>query len=274
MSWTWCNGKFLDGPLAVSATDRGLTHGLGIFETVLARDGQPVVLDLHLARMADGVRRFGWDPDSISADLILPAITGLLARNDQLAGRARIRIALSAGEGDLRFIGQGRDALLWMTSAPAPESPESVTLVTAPFARNESSPLAGIKCASYAENLFALDHARKNGADEVLLFNTRGDLCEAAAANVFLVRDGGVMTPPLASGCLAGTMRARVMELCREIGTPMSEVTLTNADLLAAEAMFLTSATRGIVPVSGFDGRAFSECPGDLVERLRGGIAL
>jgi branched-subunit amino acid aminotransferase/4-amino-4-deoxychorismate lyase len=129
-------------------------------------------------------------------------------------------------------------------------------LVTADFPRNERSPLSGIKCASYAENLIALDQARRAGADEALFFNTRGELCEAATANVFLVRDGNVLTPPLSSGCLPGTMRARVMARIA-----VKEQPLTAADLAAAEEVFVTSATRGVVPVVKWDGRVLQAGP-------------
>ena len=250
MSWIWCNGSYLEGPLAVSPADRGLTHGLGVFETVLALDGEPVALDLHLARMRDGAQRLGLDVGKLREVEILAAMSGLLERAALAAGRARVRLALSAGAGDLRRLEAGKDALLWMTATDCPPPPESVALVTADFPRNERSPLSGIKCASYAENLIALDEARRAGADEVLFFNTRGELCEAATANVFLVRDGEVFTPPLSSGCLPGTMRARVMARIA-----VEEQSLTAADVAAAEEIFVTSATRGVVPVVMLDGR-------------------
>jgi branched-chain amino acid aminotransferase len=251
VSWIWSNGTFFEGPLAVSPADRGLTHGLGVFETLLAVDGRPLALDLHLARIRDGAARLGLDGGKLDEAEISSATVGLLERAGLAAGRARLRLALSAGAGDLRRLEAGNDGLLWMTVAACPSAPESVTLVTADFPRNERSPLSGIKCASYAENLVALDQARRAGADEVLFYNTRGELCEAATANVFLVRDGEVLTPPLSSGCLPGTMRARLMARIA-----VKEQPLTAADVAAADEMFVTSATRGVVPVVRLDGRA------------------
>ncbi|WP_193214104.1 aminotransferase class IV [Luteolibacter marinus] len=248
MSCYWCNGEFLEGKLPVSPGDRGLTHGLGLFETILATDGQPVELARHLARMAAGAERLGW---RLELEQVEGAMVELLGRRGLNTGRARLRLAVTAGTGDLRSLELGDDPRLWITAAPCPEPPESVSLWTSPFPRNERSPLAGLKCASYAENLFALDQARRSGADEALFYNTRGELCEAATANVFLVRDGCYATPPLSSGCLPGTMRARVMEQ-REV----EERPLTAADLEAADEVFLSSATRGLVRVSAIDGKA------------------
>lgn len=256
VNWIWCNGDYLEGLMVVLPSDRGLTHGLGVFETILALDGQPVALDLHLARMKDGAERLGLDAVKLRDGEITAAARDLLERSCHATGRARIRLALSAGAGDLRCLEPGNDALLWMTAAACPPPPASVALVTAGFPRNEQSPLSGIKCASYAENLIALDQARRAGADEALFFNTRGELCEAATANVFLVIGGEVLTPPLSSGCLPGTMRARVMARI-----PVMERTLTAEDVAAAEEMFVTSATRGVVPVVKVDGRVLPAGP-------------
>lgn len=260
VSWIWCNGEFLDGPLAVSPGDRGLTNGLGLFETVLALDGKPVALDLHLARMKTGAARLGWSFDDADFEHEIPK---LLARKGLEEGRVRVRIAMTAGAGDLRDLARGADGLMWITAASCPPPAKSVTLATSAFPRNERSPLAGLKCASYAENLLALDEARRAGADEPLFYNTRGEVCETATANVFLVKDGAIFTPPLTSGCLPGTMRQRVM---REAN--VKEVVLTDSDVASADEVFLTSAIRGVVPVTEIDGRRISAGP--VAARLQG----
>jgi branched-chain amino acid aminotransferase len=260
VSWIWCNGDFLDGPLAVSPADRGLTNGLGLFETVLALDGKPVALDLHLARMAAGAARLRW---SFEEKGIQAAITGLLERCGLVSQRARVRIAMTAGAGDLRDMARGADALTWIVAAASLSPPESVTLATSAFPRNERSPLAGLKCASYAENLLALDEARRAGADEPLFFNTRGELCETATANVFLVKNGEIFTPPLSSGCLPGTMRQRVMQQVK-----VKEAVLTEAEVASADEVFLTSAIRGVTSVSQIDERRSSA--GRVASSLRG----
>jgi len=251
--WIWCNGDFHDGPLAVSPADRGLTHGLGLFETVLAVDGEPVALDLHLARMKEGAGRLGWALGDEDFGEVIPE---LLHRKGLEKGRARVRIAMTAGAGELHDPGRGMDALLWITASASLPPPAAVSLATAAFARNERSPLAGLKCASYAENVLALAQARRAGADEPLFFNTRSELCEAATANVFLVKDGVIFTPPLESGCLPGTMRQRVMARAA-----VTECVLTERDVVEADEVFLTSAIRGVVPVARIDGRELALGP-------------
>lgn len=265
----WCNGEFREGPLAIAPGDRGLTHGLGVFETLLAVDGEVRALELHLERMRHGAGVLGLDAAWVDEEGLGPAIVGLLERCGLGVGRARVRISLSAGSGELRALAPGADALLWISASRVADPPESMKLVTASFPRNEASPLAGIKAFAYAENLLALDEARRAGADEALFYNTRGELCEATTSNVFLFNGEKVLTPPLSSSCLPGTMRRRVLEFCRSSGIPVEEVTLTEVDLAQASHAFITSAIRGVVPVAEIDGRLLEpRCPEVLV-RLR-----
>jgi branched-subunit amino acid aminotransferase/4-amino-4-deoxychorismate lyase len=128
--------------------------------------------------------------------------------------------------------------------------------------------VAGLKCASYAENLLALDHARRRGFQETLFFNTAGDLCEAAMANVFLVKNGELRTPFLSSGCLPGIARGLVLEIAQTLGIPSAERALCVADLEAADEIFLSSAIRGPVPVSRLDEKCLT--PGPVGKQLRG----
>ncbi len=270
MSTVWCNGEFHEGPLAIAPGDRGLTHGLGVFETVLAVDGRPRALGLHLERMRHGASVLGLDAARVDEESLASAIAGLLVRCGLEQGRARVRISLSAGSGDLRVLSPGADSLLWITASRAADPPESIKLVTASFPRNEASPLTGIKAFAYAENLLALDQARQAGADEALFYNTRGELCEATTSNIFLLRGGELLTPPLSSGCLPGTMRRRVLEFCAKTGIEAREVDLTASELAQAEQVFITSAIRGVVPVSAIDGRMFDAGRSGLIAQLHG----
>src|SRR6202008_3080908 len=100
------------------------------------------------------------------------------------------------------------------TVGPIEAIPATTTVVTVPWARNERSPLVGVKTTSYAENVVALERARAAGATEALLGNTVGDLCGGTGSNLFIVLGGPLPPPPLSSGCLAGVTRALVIEQC------------------------------------------------------------
>ncbi len=244
--------------------DRGSILGLGLFETILAVDGIPVFADRHLARLRQGCERLGWPVEILHFQQIAAE---LLVKNQLTHGRARIRLAVTAGSGLLHDLAPGGDRLIWITALPAFAPPESLSACISPWPRNEHSPLAGLKCASYAENLIALDHARRLGFDEMIFLNTAGHLCEAATANLFLVKNGSLCTPALDSGCLPGICRERVIEHATEIGIPCETGSLTLAQLHAADEIFLTSSTRGPVPLSRLGERRLSL--GKIVSKLR-----
>jgi branched-chain amino acid aminotransferase len=122
-------------------------------------------------------------------------------------------------------------------------------VAVAPWPRNERGPLVGLKTTSYADNVVALQWAHAQGADEALLANTVGELCEGTGSNVFVVLDGQVLTPRLASGCLAGVTRDLVLEW-----TEAAEAEIALVELYEADEVFLTSSTRDVQAVTGLDG--------------------
>ena len=248
----WCNGEWR-ADLPASFMDRGHLHGLALFETLLAVNGKPCAAERHLIRLAKGCEQLGW---SISQADLPEIMRELLARNGFSQGRARIRLTLTAGCGSLDDLSPGHDHLLWMAAFPSPEPPVSISARHCPWPRNEHSPLAGLKCASYAENLIALNLARSQGYEETIFSNTAGNLCEAATANLFLVKDGQLYTPSLDSGCLPGIARQILID-----HFPCQETVLTLEDLHAADEVFLTSSTRGPVPVTRFDKNLFTIGP-------------
>lgn len=265
MSEIWCNGGWLPAAnYPGAALDRGAFLGLGLFETMGAVEGTLMFAERHLARIRKGCERFGWefglpDLEGIAA--------GLLARNGLSRGRARIRLIVTAGSGAHDDLAPGPDRLVWLAAFPGGPVPDGLNVCLSPWPRNERSPLAGLKSACYAENLIALDHARRGGFQETLFLNTRGELCESATANVFLVSGGVLLTPPPESGCLPGVGREVVLELAAALGIPIGSRHLYPVDLAAADEIFLTSATRGPMAVTGWHERELSAGP--ITRRLR-----
>jgi branched-chain amino acid aminotransferase len=251
MTQIWCNGQWLaSDKFPSSPMDRGAVLGLGLFETLLALDGVPAFAERHWARIQASCDRLGWDFPRFD---FLETATTLLMLNGLTAGRARIRLGITAGSGPINDLSPGSDRLVWMTASPVGDSAESLTACLAPWPRNERSALAGMKCAAYAENVVALDHARRLGFDEVIFANTSGYLCEFATANLFIVNEGALLTPPLGSGCLPGITREVVMELATGLGITCEERDLVSGELRRAEEVFLTSSIRGVVPLARFE---------------------
>lgn len=265
MSLIWCNGEFLDpSAFHIAPTDRGLMHGLGLFETILALDGKPVFARRHLARLMQGCEKLGWTLDFTDLESVMAE---LISANGLTLGRSRIRLAVTGGSGLIGDLAAGDDRFVWMTAARAPEPPATTTANLSPFVRNERAALAGLKCSAYAENLVALDHARRHGFEETVFTNLAGNLCEAATSNVFLVQGGKLLTPSLASGCLPGVTRGVVLELAGRLGISCEETDLPAALIHDSDEIFLTSSIRGVMVVSRFEKR---ELPaGEITGQLR-----
>jgi len=248
----------LEGP-AKWLDDRGVSHGLGVFETMLVADGRVVEPELHLERFQAGCDRLG-----ISLPHWEQVLERILLHGAEFeSNRLRARVIRTSGRGGLMEIGgDGESTLLTLVPWTAP--PAGLRVAVASWIRDERGPLAGVKCTSYADHLMALRQAvHSAGVDEFLFANSQGEWCEGTTSNGFAVIDGQFVTPPLSSGCLAGTMRARVIRWAAEAGHPCTERPIGMAELERASEMFLTSAIRGPVPVLEFQGSSLPE--GELV---------
>lgn len=263
----WSDGALLaPGDAVVSALDHGLTVGDGAFETIRVRDGVPFAISRHLARLKYSANRLGLTPPS-------PELVRQGIREVVHAGPVtRVRVTLTSGPGPMGSArGDGPQAL--MVVGGFPQDPRVCNAVRSPWTRNERSALAGVKSISYGENAVMAEYARTKGADEAIVVNTRGNLCEGTATNIFVERAGEILTPPLSSGCLAGITRGLALEWGAEAGIPVRVAApgeLTMADLdqaIAHEAhLAVTSSTRGVQHVSTLDGHHLMAGP--LLRRL------
>ena len=246
----------------ISVLDHGFTVADGVFETMKVVDGSAFTLSRHLRRLSDSARAMGLaEPNE---DVIRAAVGEVLfANRSLLAGVGRLRITYTGGVAPL---GSGRGVavptLVVALSAQTPW-PDTATVVTVPWTRNENSAVAGIKTTSYADNVVALLRAHEQGASEAIFPNTRGELCEGTGTNVFVIVNGQVLTPPLTSGCLAGVTRDLVLEWFD--GT---EQVLDLSVLQGADEVFLTSSTRDVHPVVRVDERVWVKA-GPIASAMR-----
>ncbi|MEU7379473.1 MULTISPECIES: aminodeoxychorismate lyase [unclassified Streptomyces] len=255
----WLDGALRDFESArVSAFDHGLTVGDGIFETVKAVDGKPFALTRHLDRLTRSARGLGLpDPDH---DEVRRACAAVLEANPMPLGR--LRITYTGGHGPLGSDRGDRGPTLLVALGETTRRADSTAVVTVPWTRNERGALTGLKTTSYAENVVALARAHQHGATEALFGNTVERLCEGTGSNVFVVLDGEIHTPPLASGCLAGITRALTIEW-----TGAKETDLPLDVLSRAEEVFLTSTLRDIQAVHRVDDRELPGAPGPVTSK-------
>jgi branched-chain amino acid aminotransferase len=275
----WIDGGIVDAADArVPVTDHGLLYGDGVFEGIRAHGRRVFRLDDHLARLAASARAIALELPMSEAALreVVLATLRALGRDD-----AYVRLVVTRGEGAL-----GVDP----TTCPAPRvfciaaeariyPPEKLAagldLVTVSWRRPALDALdPRVKSLNYLNNALAKLEARQRGADEALILNAAGRVAEASVANVVVARGRELATPPATDGSLDGITLRSVIELAPGLGLGASVRTLSRADLLCADELFLTGTGAGIVPVRSLDGQAIgSGPPFATVERLRAAYA-
>jgi len=259
----WVNGERVD-PAApsVAALDHGLTVGDGVFETCKVLDGVPFALTRHAKRLDRSMAGLGLPP--ADHGIIAAGITSVLAGEPIVYGR--LRYSVTAGAGPLGS-DRGESPLTYIvTAAPQAPNPDTAKLVVVPWTRNERGATTGLKTTSYAENVVALAFAKRRGGVEAVFANTAGNLCECTGSNVFVIVDGEILTPDLASGPLAGVTRDLVIEWCRQEGLTVRAQPLPMPILDRADEVFITSSTKDVLAVHAVDDRPIT-APGPLTAR-------
>ena len=240
----------------IPADDRGLLLGDGLFETLLVEDGELQLLDAHIDRMARGCAVIGLAPLDVAA-----ARQAAKAAAAGVAGRAAVRLTLTAGSG--RGLDRPSDAKprILASASPAPEPSGPARLRTTAVRRNEGSPVSRVKSLSYLDNVLARREACALGADEALMLNGRGEIAGGAAANLFWIAQDRLFTPALDCGVLDGIIRGQVLAAAGSLAIEALEVRAPAGRLWSIQAAFLTSSLIGIRPVVEIDGRPLGAHP-------------
>lgn len=273
------NGRLCSKDDAViSVLDHGFLYGEGVYETLRTYDGRPFLLDRHMRRLRTSASMLALavplSDDEIAARFDeTQRAAGLTGGED---GEAYIRLLLTRGVGDLTYDPSATPhpsvVIIVKPLVPVPEATylAGVSAVMSSVVRNHPAtvnPL--IKSNNLLNNALAAQEGVRRGAFEAIMRNHRGELAECSTANLFVVRDGAVLTPPLEAGLLAGITRDLVLELGRAEGVPVREVALRDEDLFGADEAFLTSTTREILAISRVDDRPIGTgTRGPLTARL------
>lgn len=230
----------------------GFMNGWGIFSTLRVADGVLFAYERHYARMERDAERMRV-PFETSADELRNQLLALVEANQ--AFNATLRVAVVRNRGGL-FEGPQitREADLVAFTADLTDWGRGVKLSYMPQARHAASPFAGTKFTSWAQNLTWYEEAHMRGFDELILLNEEGQVSECTSANIFVIREDRVWTPPLAtSGCLAGVTRAILLEEIEVPGLTIAERDLSPSDLEESDQVFITSTTRDLLAVLEVD---------------------
>lgn len=250
----------------LSPGQAGIICGWGLFTTIRIVKGEAFGYERHWRRL---------EKDAAIIRLPLPntgakvrvQLQEVIRANKVSDGCARIYLIYNQ-IGAWRSEEKMPQVDLVIYTAPLPEYREPVRLAIREHGRHAASALAGVKTISWLPNVWAVAEAQKEGFDEVVLLNERGEVAECTAANIFLVKGDRVFTPPLSSGCLEGVTRGILMEIAPEAGISVVEQTLKQEDFATADEVFISSTNRNLIGVGEIAGQKIPVAPGPITRRL------
>jgi branched-chain amino acid aminotransferase len=274
----YIDGKLHDKEDAkISVYDHGLLYGDGVFEGIRSYGGKVFRLQQHLDRLWNSAKAI-WLEIPMTREAMAKAIVDTLAANEIADGYIRLVVTRGAGTLGLDPNRTSHPQVIVITDYIAlyPEElyRNGLEIITVSTMRNHSAALSPrIKSLNYLNNILAKIEGLQAGCIEALMLNTKGEVAECTGDNIFLVREGRLLTPPNDAGILEGITREAVIELARESGREVREIPLTKHDIYIADECFLTGTAAEVVPVVKVDSRKIGDgTPGpvtaDLMERF------
>lgn len=270
----YVNGKLVDkDEAAISVYDHGLLYGDGVFEGIRSYGGKVFRLQEHLDRLWYSAKAI-WLEIPISKDQMGAAIEETLTQNGIEDGYIRVVVTRGCGTLGLDPDKCSDPQVIIITDYislyPDEVYEKGLEIITVSTARNHPAALnPRIKSLNYLNNILAKIEGKQAGCVEALMLNHKGEVAECTGDNIFLARNGALLTPPNDAGILEGITRAAVIELARQAGIEVCEVALTKHDVYIADECFLTGTAAEVVPVVKVDSRTIGDgTPGPITRKL------
>lgn len=256
------DGDFAENHL-IPALSAAALYGRGVFTTVSIVAGEPFLWQKHWRRLNANAGTVGMDVAGVVEPDVHDWLGKLINENHVDDGVARITF-FDARPTEMWPYAAAKRLSVLITTRHRRSIPERLGLTVSPYRVNSASPLAGVKSCNYLENIIAREEVRSRGFDEGVRLNERGEVAGGTMSNIFWLKDGVLLTPPLSTGCLPGTTRDYILEKldCRERVTEVDE-------LKTADAVFLTSAGLGVVQVIRFDDITYATTSHPVLSALK-----
>jgi branched-chain amino acid aminotransferase len=249
----------------LSPGQAGLICGWGIFTTLRISRGEAFAYERHWRRLEKDAAIIHL-PMPYTAAKVRVHLHEVIRANSVTEGCARIYLVYNS-VGFWQSAEERPPLDLIIYTAGLPEHREVVRLALREHGRHAASPLSGVKTISWLNNVWAIAEANKEGFDEVVMLNERGEVAECTSANIFAGKEGKILTPPLNSGCLEGVTRGILLEIAPEAGLSVVEQSLRPEDLYSAEEVFISSTNRNLINVGEIAGHVIPT-PGPVCARL------
>jgi branched-chain amino acid aminotransferase len=258
----------------ISVYDHGLLYGDGVFEGMRSYGGRVFRLEQHLDRLWDSAKAI-WLTIPMTREEMAKAVNETLAKNGIQDGYIRLVVTRGAGSLGLDPNKCSNPQVIIITDHiqlyPKEFYENGLKIVTASTIRNHSAALSPrIKSLNYLNNIMAKIEGLQAGCVEALMLNAKGEIAECTGDNIFLVKRGKLLTPPIDAGILEGITRDAVIELAQEAGLEVKQIPLTKHDVYIADEIFLTGSAAEIIPVVEVDSRTIGNGkPGPVTKDLK-----
>ncbi len=268
------DGELVDKENAtVSVFDHGLLYGDGVFEGIRVYNGEMFRGPAHIDRLFDSAKAIALDIPATKQE-IRDDIYRTLEANDLT--NAYVRVVVTRGEGTLGLDPTkcSEPCIIIITDNivlyPDEYYENGLEVITVPTLRNDQNALSPkIKSLNYLNNILAKIEGLQAGVVEAIMLNQQGYVAECTGDNIFVVKDGDLITPPAHAGILEGITRQVVIELAQNLDIDVKLQQLTRFDLYVADECFLTGTAAEIVPVVKIDRRTIGDGePGEVTRQL------
>ena len=252
----WLNGQYLDANKAlIPHSDAGFQRGLGVFDTMLGIDGEPINPQPHFKRLTDNCKTCLLTDFPYDLDWFCTTASRLLDKMGLREGHARIRTQITTGTPKEMFALP--DKPLIMMSAIAAHVPEEITplkvCIVEEYPRIAHCAFENCKRIDYTRSYFAKQKAIAEGFDDAIITNTEGNVACATTSNLFILEGNKLITPPLVDGVLDGITRKTLISEGN-----VKEQSISKTRLLSADAIFFTNSILGIRPIMQVNQSGFN----------------
>ena len=262
MSYINYNGKILltDTPI-ITAQNRGLRYGDGIFETIKLKNNKLILAEEHFERLFRGIELLKFESNKFFTQQKLAAEILALAQKNNLTD-ARIRLTIIRGEGGIYDAKNHVPNYIIETTA-LPEgngelNSNGLQLCYYEAAKKSMDEFSNLKTNNYLPYFMGALHAKENHCNDALILNNEGNICDSTIANIFYIKNGTIYTPALSQGCVAGVMRKFIIQQLTGKGYTITETAITKENLLYADEVFLSNSIYNIRWVAAIENKTYT----------------
>ncbi|SER97361.1 branched-chain-amino-acid transaminase [Salisediminibacterium halotolerans] len=272
--WIFLGGSFVRKEDAVvSVFDHGFLYGDGVFEGIRVYEGNVFKLDEHLERLYQSAQSIMLDIP-YGKEEMQQIIVDTVKKNELTS--AYIRVVISRGPGNLGLDPSSCSTPQIIVIAeslalfPKELYQRGLRIGSVASRRNRPDVLSPqVKSLNYLNNILVKLEANQAGVDEALMLNDQGYVTEGSADNIFIVKNGKIMTPPVYLGALEGITRNAIIDLAKKEGYTVEETPFTRHDVYVADEVFLTGTAVEVIAVVEADGRKINDGkPGEITDHL------